>query len=1838
MKFKNKAVKRAISLITAFALLLISIPEGVFDDYGLNKIVNKPMVVMAADEESYPDIESTADWYQNKVAVLTSLDKILTYSRAFYSHPDKHESDTIIIGLAQGNTNGVLEDATGAFLPLGSYDHPFKGQVQINTASINQLIIKTAFFDYISDSATIVNYSDTTKEAPISLVRCSDNAALPILANHVKHDSEQETIPKWQVIVSAYTDNQNQVNTFNSAGMIGEMLDGAKIKLEVADQVYSESSITLDAQNNSVKNGNIYASDDVGYICGKMAAGSEITVNSFSFSYLRGAETVTANTTNIAYKVSTSNGHAGGIVGRMEDGSKLILNCSMPNVTASVTASGEKHYAGGIVGYNNGGIIELGTSYTTSNPYVVSNTVSGVAGAGAVFGYYRPYMTQANSSLEFDVAHYNNSSATVNGAGSVGGLFGVLENKYSYSVTTGEGNEASTKKHTKSGAITIKDSTTKSATVYAAHTDGSMANYGGLVGQYAASELLGSLSINDIAVSVSRAGGSYINYGGMIGGVNGTTENTDNAVYVSFGNDNVSVTSGNGADLTYGGLIANSTNAFVDVGVVSISSTNSYRGGGVVGKMEDGVLRFRADTLPEGVTNTVTLSGNVSVGAAYSEGNIVGFRDSSLVFAESGWTMSGGRTTADDIGSWGEIITFHDSAIENSDESSSPAFPVSDVLSVDTTAHTVQILAPTNESTYLSFSTLKDFTKTALCFKINDAENPILNFADTSYNSGTIVSQNMALGGNIDLRHTGLTGFTRDNASSDSVSAAKCVYSGTFNGGGNTVTLAIGEPNSKRYYHIYNGLFGIASAAKINNVTIAGKIDVNAKSGPMYVGGVASRANGTFESSGVNVSASFTHDGTKELYLGRLVGNANGAITINSTSSSTLSGSVTGNNSHASTCIGGLIGILSHASNATVAWNVNNVTLSGEISNTSAKVSQKIGGLIAGISEYKLANTNEAYNRRTLTLNGVTTDGLTVKGAVKNSSTNSEGALVHHDSSSGGLLGYSWLNADVVMTDVDISNSSKVELTGNDSEYGNMAGLVYQATGKWTVTDLDINSMTVDSAAKVNSFGLLVNTGWNKLDGSNNNALDSSALYILLPTTGCYNAVTDDNGTITSNVSFGTNFTAPNVYDELVAYSSYYRVNDNARVGNVSGDASDLYVLKNRQGVVSIHTDAEIDSVNTGLVMDDTNSSQSYAAQTPFGAVANPYTRYYYNLESMTGTTGPQALMRWALYHYAHKSIRDDFLTFGTNFSENTIPSGTYNLTGYSWYPVDVDSSVNVQGTFTFANKEFEGSETAKYNAESTTNPPYRFNRTSLYSSSKPLTQHFLLHEALFRNVAGTLTVNGDLTLDGTIGAIGSSGSTAPALTNFTGSGALVCGIVKGGSSLSTAKVEVSGTGTDVFLSGIKVHNLSTYSSYAPLLINKAGGYSNLVISGVKTTENAYTGGTTAATSLIGIAGSSSSKNVNVKFTDMKLDARTVANTDNTPDSGYGTVTLNDIYKTTRSIFTKATFLHWYSFDPTSGSTGTYTFTYDKDWTKTGDSAPFTYTHKGDVTYGLELWDGSASSSSITNALSSRTQYIGKEHNYSGASEYVSPVNGAATAAFDFGQSETESGFKYLPYVNIKYNTTNNTYQLQVNHGAASLTGCGTYNDPYLINDPDETKAGDQLERIERIIREIYDANSINIPKMDTTKVCVADGIITTTWHDSTNGHLSFTHKDASGDNPEGFYVNNEYPATRTNGINYLTNEQVRKYLAGAYYRLGSDVTLDNTDQSTGFKGLGSSNDDFAQFRGVIYGGGHKITNQTNYPLIASSYGCVVNNVDIVVDSNISKEQNKNTDSFKRRM
>lgn len=1280
----------------------------------------------------------------------------------------------------------------------------------------------------------------------------------------------------------------------------------------------------------------------------------------------------------------------------------------------------------------------------------------------------------------------------------------------------------------------------ENGSVIMTHSSGTANNIGGIAGTYKAYSLSQTLEISDLTVTANNNASYTGNFGGGIGLIADADE-TAVPVYVKLANFEATVT---GCGTRYfGGFVGKGDEAFVEASATKITTESGFHGGAAVGCMARGVLKL------SGSNDFSEAEPSESDVDEIRDGQIVGYRDDALVYfdgAASGLSLSSKKV--DNIGTWGDILVIDGTNLVKAN------------ILTENIGHTITMTAPS-----ASITSATTFATQALAMQIAYSNNPIIT------NSSVAAPSTITFGDGVVLTGTGLRGLTRDNLKS--ASDTSCTFTGTAGttsivGGDNTVTLDIENIGGKPVYrHAYNGLIGIAKTVTIENLKFYGKITLDPHT-EMYAGMAAATSDTSFTAKTVETAstATFTsNSGTSDVYLGRLVGNVSGNITV---SGGTYSGSVSGNAKSENSCYGGVVGRI----NGTTSSGFSGVTISGSVSNTGANSVQKVGGLVAEI----VKGTTESR----MNLDGVTVTDLTVNG-------NATG-------SSGGLLGYAWYNTAVQGADVNSAEVGlTVNMTGTNSvsvtnvaetpavKTGSAAGLVYCATGRWLVKSIAFSGFTanVDHSNTATSFGMLVNQGRNGNDG----------IYMLLPSGYVY--------TIS-----GDPFDAHSgVFDELVAFSS-------------SGG-----VTKNGQGVVSIHTkNAEGTAFVDALIMTGSGAGNTYTAQTTLGkGKSNPNTRYYYNLDTDTRATAKlseiasdpaKRLMSWALNKYACGNIQK---YFGNPFS-SSIPAANYDMVGKSWYPVNVDKSLTVNGTFKFYNSELEKNIQGKTNTK--------------YSTLSNTTQHYLMHNALFNDVNSKLTV-GTITLQGNVGKANGA------------SGALVIGTVKGTASSESGTAEVKITG-GITLDGIHVHNFNPVSDaeYAPLLINQTSDFSRLTIKNVTVagedsyknsnvttlkTKNNVTGSSyysqTAypkiATSLIGNAGiSKDSKNINISFEEIQLDGRKSGTLSSNSD-------LTDAYYSVESLFTKATLLNKLQYQ--SGG-GTYNYARTEDWTS-NDHTPVK------VTYGSEISDSSERKENFGKEF---WYYDGKTKDANGftTGNYTLPEthtpssgNAGATLTGDVVSWTAQYDFSgFLPYVYTKFinaatGGVDGAHQLNVNHTSASFGGCGTYNDPYIIT------SGDDLVNIENIINGNYSditLASIFLPTKSENDAVVFDS--TAKWEGMT-GHKSYA-KNGSGATSTSI--------TYENGTESISMEQLRTYLAGAYYKIDKNIEI-TSSKFTGLGDISSSADTFAVFRGVIVGtGNEKITNKTGYPLIASSYGSVVKGLTIEVDSTITRLNSSSTKTF----
>ena len=1391
--------------------------------------------------------------------------------------------------------------------------------------------------------------------------------------------------------------------------------------------------------------------------------------------------------TNTGYYVTSDNGNAGGLVGSMGSGALLtISNDSSDNLqNADGKIQASNGYAGGIVGKNNGGTVTMNVT-----GYDVDQFILGSKGAGGLFGYYKPPV----GTTTLDVNKYEidcKVALTATGTGYTGGLIGECESVSGTNLTI-------------QGTATTNEGVTTYTTVTSDHAslsgEGKTSTaYGGLIGSYKANELSNCLKIKNLTAVPSNTLDANT-FGGAIALFADAA--TSNAAYVEF--DAFNLTSAAGVSAAdgklFGGLVAKTTNGYIyakDV-VIGTTTISEFNGGSLIGNIGNGVL---------GMTGKVDLT-NAAPKAGDSNGQLVGTRGDALVYAES-WNYTPNAAEIDNIGSWGDVLV-----IDGTKITSSNVFTISN--------HEITILTPTESTvenkTYKVINTVADFAKTSLLFQINTSNNKIITNSTTNYPATTNISFTNTDA--LNLSGTGLRGITRDNGST------AVEYSGTVAGNSHTVILDIknvGGSSRPVYRHSYNGLLANAKNATFNDLYLDGTITVKSLKDTVYAGALAATATGTFNASGCKTLSTDTENGVgglnismtsnKKYIAGRFVGDAYSMGNI-SVEDSVFGGTITGTGE----IVGGVFGKVA-ATTSAATWKFDNVDLKGSV--TGVKT---VGGLAAEINGGGVATLflGDDYD--------LVVDGLSVTGS--------------DTGSSGGLLGYGWYNLDVNVNDVSLSNTPTVK-----SGSGGTAGLVYVATGHWTVNSLDLRGIKME-AGSAGSVGMIVNKGTSSSNG----------IYLELPSGYDYKLSFHADST----------FKAKGVFDEICAYSA-----DNANS-----------IMKNGQGIVSISTYDGTNSSSYKLKMasssnaDNSNTGITYQAQTSQGATANPNTRYYYNLDLIdTGDAGTRTysnlstasdrLMRWGVYRYAASNIQKYFkVNDSDNFTFSS--SDSYDMRGYSWYPITLDSSVTVAGTFTFYNEEITTTENAKAAVNGITN------RWSPLAS----TQHYMMQNGIFYDVNANLTV-GTVVLSGNIGAVDTKGT-----------GALVYGTVKGKSSATNDITTINSMSGSISLAGIKVWNFQgtggVSANYAPLLINRTGSFVSLKIGSVST-GSGYPAGTEAATSLIGYAGASfkdsgvstSDSYITIDFSNIKLDGRSSANSPGL--SGYN-------YNTTKSIFTRATLL-----ERSVAEAGSYTFTFADDWgTATGGG------YKHNVTYGKEV--------GYTITSNGTTQYPSLEQYYSrgSADDDNYPTQYSSIPTTDADPFDSFSSF--LPYVKVVSTAaaisggTEDHYQLKVNHQpSAIIEGCGTYTDPYVI------KSSAELVRISKWINGTDLSTAVINARFDNT---FCDG----------DDHLQYSY---SGGN----FVSGSSSKTPVQMRRYLAGAYyVIKPVSGTDIELAEDsgfVGLGEKTDGYHFRGV--------IIGGVTNA---SITNKTQYPLINFSDGSVVKNLTINVGADITLDDAINTYNY----
>ena len=892
-------------------------------------------------------------------------------------------------------------------------------------------------------------------------------------------------------------------------------------------------------------------------------------------------------------------------------------------------------------------------------------------------------------------------------------------------------------------------------------------------------------------------------------------------------------------------------------------------------------------------------------------------------------------------------------------------------------------------------------------------------------------------------------------------------------------------------------------------------------------------------------------------YIGSVSAYNSGALTIDK-----VTADVTASPSGAYTnFVGGLVGYVADATSE-VSFTNSAVTANLTYNNSTTKVDCTcLGGVIGMVGAVTSKPTT-----------GIKFNNVTVDGNITDKHTGSNSRV-------GGLIaevGAKDNSASVVPNKVSITNVNINALTINSSGKSNsggflghnwyrveidlnslnvnnsrltvnngteLGGLVLSTTGYWSIKEVSFDGVTV-KATKCINFGMLASTLFGR-------DYDSYGFD--------YFKGENVNNYRSSRDATYFELTKPNGYkisqDTKINISPSYSYFDEIARCSIYYSSSASF-MSNRQAIISIP--AVTADGERLLYMDGKNCNTYQNQTTNNGAVwkNNSWARYYYNLDvykNGKATTGGAKAVEWSAKLFAANNIKAYINS--TNIDFPTDPE--IDLTGYSFYPVDTNGcNIKSNSTITFENNGFNQSEmVSSSNSDNYARTTDGIDGTNLTNDHN---QHYMMQCGLFRNENGAVTISGKLTFKGNIGKVNG------------GSGALVCGSVADDTNTTKKSVKITGS---IVLDDLYVNDtslsLNGENSYAPLLINKIGNMTEITIQNVSqkkhsmTAEKYYKGDQNyAATSLIGNVGSEKGQNISLTFSNIKLDA-----------------------SNKNSIFKNATLLESFQHSDGAGSSAIYNYKWDDDW---GTE------EKHNVTYGKEVSD------TIKNSLDNVSRQNKYHGDWSRDDRYTSPDQNNATEEYSFTE--------YKPYVAISYDTTQNYDEIDVNLERPYLDeGCGTYSDPYILD-------ASTLAEVARVISTAAPTNGWEVNYNANVSADKSTVNANSAFCKGTN-HKTYTY-DGTGN-----FVSGKEKVSKDNMI---------KYLCEAYYKINDDIVLGSS-----FAGLGGTSNSYV-FRGVIVGQQRSdgtyptITNNSASPLIRFSSGSVVKDINIEYTKEVTLSKNNN--------
>lgn len=1496
-----------------------------------------------------------------------------------------------------------------SFQGFGSDTYPFEGKIYRSDSPKDPVELtagRTVF-----NNLKLTDQNNTVKIKWVG----ATNYSAPMVASKISGEGKKLNAPV-DIADSVSTDTSNDKTSALTAPLLGETTGDLTVNV-----TYSLTG--------SRKNLNVNASSNIGLLANTVKSGT-FTVESVAFP------------DNLAPGgvVKTSFGNAGLLVGAVEDGA--TLNVGTLTTVRAATVQSESGSAGGVVGLvgsNTGATVNV-----TEALDLHALTVKGTTASGGFIGQATKLTLGAGNKQVTCPAAVGDANSE-----NVGGFIGEASFASSAAFTgndqvnTGEGVTLAGKFDESKGVgavigkLNYDDLTAAASVSFAGGTfestygnGGGAAVFGGIVGSVTGCANSKPLHIEGVTAEFALEASPQFT-GGLVGWLGrraGATLEVKKATVKctklaqsgkGFGGvagclDNKSIVDVNGVTVENAGKIENGA------GVVAESWGSVIRLGGVTNFSG---MKFAPDKSFVG-KKVVSQIANVRVDnptlvfACGTGSDKVASDDDNADY----WVYKRCQEVKiDDLGgaqdsssAYGQVIRLDGEKLQK------------DLIKVNMNDHTLEAPSTDDWSWQVGSSdgkwsdnnrtfTIKntqDFVCLALTVQFPGLWNGVYGFGGTD-GSVLLAGVTINLTGNVDLTGTGVEGLGFDNASKPQP------FTGILNGNNHTITLAIGEPygmrsdsvrgdtpiasndttagNGKIYRRSRLGLFSAigsgTTGATVSGLTIDGSmrfdngLSVDAGSLAATITGDVVFDNVVCGSAEESAKLAITCDDTfgNDANVGGIAGSVTGAATVAFINSTTAKSAIkTDGTLKGNARIGGVIG---YVGDAAVTVNASGLTVGGSIvageSASSKKIAQ-VGGFIGSIAQGDQLNVQNQANVATVNITGLVFDSFAMtvgkNGDAKNGA--------------GGLLGYSWGNANVTIGDANKNASDSTyalkatgsSITAKDS--GELGGLVYAASGHWVINDYAID-----------------------LSGASINANTAKTLGVLVGR-GCK---------VNNTVTYGVEKYAGLYLENRAPWKTAYKVEGiditdskvevfDEWVGNGVRPSSKL-MDGDWNTVVSLHTEGEKLDMSG-----DPTKDNSYHNRSAFGEThnTNGNTRYYYNLDrayanvekngfSKGRLDTAEKLLLWSAYRYAPVAIRSMIVPTNVTGLEAPITIGgtteaLIDLSGYSYYPTQPGSNVTVQNAaITFHYSDIKAEQTGnKLNSDAT--------------------QHENMHCGLLRTVPnGDLTVK-SVTLAGTVGPVVNDerGSSDDPSAGGSSSGALVCRYIMG--SQKDGKTTIRTIAIEgLALDGLTVDgaNEATGSdAYMPLLINEMQSYVKLDVKNI--TVKGYDGKTKAATSLFGKLGVGSS-----------ADQVTAT---------FGTISVPSA--TNNTIFTHASLLE--SFGYGDGKTGSAVYTFVKaDQTN------------NKVTFGNEI-----DANGENNEYKGKQLWYYDEEGYRTDANLVT-VDGKT--ADKTGESPQFGGYLPYVYKGYDKESNPKYHEIKVNQRVPPIkVGCGTYGDPYTITKASE--------------------------------------------------------------------------------------------------------------------------------------------------------------------------------------